>query len=145
VELSTLFILLALVLSCAADVVRPFLHGQAATSDTDEKFLHLQEAAWAVRRRLQAAADDEASGVMGRAAASSRRAQLSTELADLEQQLAALQQSDPVEKEVRSARKLLETQPPDTASCGNCGEPVQPGQRFCPSCGQPLHTAEDAA
>ncbi|MBN1266059.1 MAG: zinc ribbon domain-containing protein [Anaerolineales bacterium] len=139
-EIGTLLILLALLLSCAAILTRPFYATEPSLPEQDLELLILREASQAAQKQLTELQEEYAQKRMDADDFTVQQDHLQAHIQHLQHKISTIIETDPVEQAVADERARIQglaAQPQLLQTCEHCGEPIDPAHRFCPSCGQP--------
>jgi rRNA maturation endonuclease Nob1 len=144
-EIAAILIILATLLASAAVLIRPFTRQD--TPDDEDPLPVLQHDLEEVRKQLQEMENGPDAARFTAKELEERLTQLGAREKDLNQQIAALIEKDPVERAVQELRMQNAVDAVDGANprasiiparfCQSCGKALNPGHRFCPSCGKP--------
>jgi hypothetical protein len=155
-DLGSLFVILALFAVAAAYIARPLIEGHGSEISSRERRISALKAER--DQVLDSILEAEMDQVMGklseedfqaqRALLVSRGAELLRELAELEGKTAETAAAPveaaggawDLEEEVKRLRRSAPAQSP--GFCGQCGKPVEVGDRFCAHCGASLVTEQ---
>lgn len=139
-EIGLLLILLALILSCAADLSRPFQASRRSSNEAGQEILQLQQDIQAVRRQFEELLENFAAHKVDPDFFTTQQNRLLSDMQQRQRELEQILENDPIELAVEAERARIQESGKQTGlsfTCAFCGEPIQAGHRFCPSCGNP--------